>query len=603
MKKKTILILFLSLMLHFVQAPWGASETEELISWQAWTDRLFEKAKEEDKFVILDLEAVWCHWCHVMSEVTYKDPKVVELINAKYIPVRVDQDAHPDISLRYEDWGWPATVVFAPDGTEIVKRRGFIPPDVMVSLLEAIIKDPTPGPSVLPELDIKPSEGAFLSQEQLKALREEHLSLYDSEFGGWGIRNKLIDPNSLEYAMVKAQEGELEEKNRAVKTLDQALNLLDREWGGFYQYSDKPDWKSPHYEKIMSIQAQYLRLYSFAYALFKNPHYLEAAKKTNTYVSRFWTSPEGSFYTSQDADVDEKLNGRAFYSLKDPERVQLGKMPRIDMHIYSRENGWMIAALASLYDVTGERAYVNQALGAAEWIMENRSLPEGGFRHDVEDPRGPYLGDTLSMGQAFVSLYVSTADRRWLAHSETAARFIWQRFRDEKTGAGFITAPVSENAVGVFRQPVRQIEENVSLARWANQLFHYTGKEDYKEMAAYAMKYLASPVIIQNRRFLTGLLLADAELAREPMHLTVVGRKDDEKAKALYLAALRYPANYRRIEWWDKREGPLPNPDVRYPDLKEAAAFYCENKACSLPFFDPEKLESGIDRLKKRSQR
>jgi hypothetical protein len=134
-------------------------------------------------------------------------------------------------------------------------------------------------------------------------------------------------------------------------------------------------------------------------------------------------------------------------------------------------------------------------------------------------------------------------------------------------------------------------------------LFHYTGKEDYKEMAAYAMKYLASPVIIQNRRFLTGLLLADAELAREPMHLTVVGRKDDEKAKALYLAALRYPANYRRIEWWDKREGPLPNPDVRYPDLKEAAAFYCENKACSLPFFDPEKLESGIDRLKKRSQR
>ena len=102
-----------------------AASDSGLIKWEDWTDDLFAKAKREQRFVILDLEAVWCHWCHVMEETTYAEPKVAALINAKYIPVRVDQDANPDLSTRYGDWGWPATIIFAPDGTEIVKRRGY----------------------------------------------------------------------------------------------------------------------------------------------------------------------------------------------------------------------------------------------------------------------------------------------------------------------------------------------------------------------------------------------------------------------------------------------------------------------------------------------
>jgi len=73
------------------------------ISWQGWSDNLFEQARRENKFVLLDLEAVWCHWCHVMAETTYKDPEVARLIGAKYIAVRVDQDSRPDLSNRYED--------------------------------------------------------------------------------------------------------------------------------------------------------------------------------------------------------------------------------------------------------------------------------------------------------------------------------------------------------------------------------------------------------------------------------------------------------------------------------------------------------------------
>ena len=98
------------------------------INWQPWSDSVFAQAKREGRFVLLDLGTVWCHWCHVMEEVTYQDPAVIELVNKRYIAVRVDADGRPDLSNRYEDYGWPATIVFNGDGGEIVKRRGYLPP-------------------------------------------------------------------------------------------------------------------------------------------------------------------------------------------------------------------------------------------------------------------------------------------------------------------------------------------------------------------------------------------------------------------------------------------------------------------------------------------
>ncbi|MGA2536830.1 MAG: DUF255 domain-containing protein, partial [Terracidiphilus sp.] len=83
------------------------------LEWQPWSDVAFTQARVEKKFVLLDLEAVWCHWCHVMDDITYRDPIVMRLLKQKYILVKVDQDARPDISNRYQDYGWPATVVFA----------------------------------------------------------------------------------------------------------------------------------------------------------------------------------------------------------------------------------------------------------------------------------------------------------------------------------------------------------------------------------------------------------------------------------------------------------------------------------------------------------
>ena len=141
--------------------------------WSDWGDDLFTRATAEKRFVILDLEAVWCHWCHVMEKTTYANPQVQELLASKYLPVRVDQDANPDLSSRYGDWGWPATIVFGPDGTEIAKIRGYIEPERMQALLKAIIDDPSPGPSVGEAFEVKPSASAFLSKQAARRTDEE----------------------------------------------------------------------------------------------------------------------------------------------------------------------------------------------------------------------------------------------------------------------------------------------------------------------------------------------------------------------------------------------------------------------------------------------
>src|SRR5262245_28105120 len=140
-------------------------------AWRGWADDAFDEARREDRFVLLDLGAVWCHWCHVMEETTYRDPKVVDLIRRRFVPVRVDQDARPDLSNRYEDYGWPATIIFAADGTELVKFSGYIPPPRMASLLQGVIDDPTPGPSALADPG---TTGAAASEAAISpALRKE----------------------------------------------------------------------------------------------------------------------------------------------------------------------------------------------------------------------------------------------------------------------------------------------------------------------------------------------------------------------------------------------------------------------------------------------
>ena len=502
-------IIFAFILLSSSSTALAANPTSQpAIVWETWTDDLFDRAKKEDKLVILDLEAVWCHWCHVMDETTYRDELVRQLIGKKYIAVRVDQDSRPDLSNRYEDYGWPATIIFTSDGKELAKRQGYLRPMQMSSMLQAFIDDPTPGPSVQAQPTVEPSDVAGLTSEVRKQLIHQLREAYDPKQAGWGVIHKFIDADVIEFCLAS---GDPELRTMARDTLTAARKLIDPAWGGVYQYSTDGDWDHPHFEKIMSFQADDLRTYARASIALKDANFFQAAEDIHKFLRLFLTSPDDAFYTSQDADLVPGEHAGEYFVLNDVDRRKLG-VPRVDRHIYSRENGWAIESLANLYSVTADAATLAEAERAAEWIIAHRSLDGGGFRHDEKDAAGPFLGDTLAMGRGFLALHIATGEDKWLTRAEAAASFISLHFENHQ--AGYCTACGSGASV------IPEVDENVALVRFGNSLTAYTGNELGHMIAVRAMKYVAAPQVIGRRNWLVGgILLADQELAHSPKNI------------------------------------------------------------------------------------
>ena len=344
----------------------------------------------------------------------------------------------------------------------------------------------------------------------------------------------------------------------------------------------------------MSFQAQYLRQYSQAYALWKDPKYLAAARGIERYLAAFLTSPDGAFYVSQDADLDHDVDGHKYYALVDAERRKLG-MPRIDKNMYARENGWAISGLARLLqrhqrcqgarDRRTRREVGDRQPSAAGWRLP--SWREGSRR--------AISGRYARHGPGLPRSLCRHGNRDWLNAAAKAGDFV-ATFRDE--AGGFITSKTAEGKTGVLAKPAKLIDDQVQVARFMNLLNRYFGSEAYREHAAHAMRYLAS-ASAEMTRAMPGVLLADEELAVEPTHMTIVGHKDDARAKSLHALARALPTRYKRLEWLDLREGKLPNPDVEYPDLGEPAAFACSNRICSFPSFNAEELKATVAQMAK----
>lgn len=579
-----IFILIFAVFLSFSIPTAHASKASTLVKWESWSDAAFARAKRENRFILLNMEAVWCHWCHVMDAKTYSNAAVNAYLEENYITLRVDQDARPDLANRYRDYGWPATILFAPDGTEVAKRAGYIAPDNMLRLLKAVVADPSPEAAARITF-AKASNNAFLSKTSRATLLRKRQATYDWDKGGLRTAQKFIDRNSLEYNLVQAASGDAQAEKMAKQTLDAALALLDPVWGGIYQYSTGYDWNYPHFEKIMSSQANYLRLYTLAYLQFGDTHYKEAAIKIADYLHNFLESPSGASYVSQDADVIPGQHSEGYFALNDAERRKIG-IPRVDKHEYARETGWVAEALTTLYRATGEKVYLDRAIRGVNWAIKHRSLPGGGFRHDKKDAFGPYLGDSLAMGRAFLALYHVTAERDWLARANQTATFIGSNFKGDN---GFITAKASGPVA-----PLPDLEENISATRWLNLMSHYSGDKTQRALAEHGMRYLASPDFAENRFEESGILLADDELANDPFHLTVVAAKSDARGDILYKYARQQPGWYQRTEWLDRKEGPLPHNDVQYPPFSTPAGYACAAQRCSLPAFTVEDYEQRV---------
>jgi uncharacterized protein YyaL (SSP411 family) len=308
--------------------------------------------------------------------------------------------------------------------------------------------------------------------------------------------------------MQQANAGDRRAEAMAKQTLTAGLKLVDPAWGGVYQYSTDGVWDHPHFEKIMSYQADDLRTFARAYAIWHDPAYLAAAQSIHHFLTTFLTSPEGAFCTSQDADQIPGVHGGEYFSLDDAARRKLG-IPRIDTNIYSRENGWAISSLVALHEFTGDEKALAEATKAADWMIAHRSIDVGGFKHGEHDRAGPYLGDTLAMGRAFLNLYRVTKDQRWLNRATAAAVFIQKNFvpADESKSPGIATVARASSPMQA------EVDENIAVVRFGHELYQVTGQIEHQKLAERAMRYLAAPKVAGKRGWLVGgLLLADREM-------------------------------------------------------------------------------------------
>ena len=583
--------------LGFALAQQSAEEGPPEIEWREWNDELFELSAATGRYVLLDLNARWCHWCHFMEERTYAHPAVRNLVDKAYLAVKVDQDANPDLAVRYGDWGWPATIIFGPDGKEVAKLQGFQRPSLMARILYTVVAAPDKVPELVSAPKVQPAVDGALSnaaRARLIGLLDE---TYDVEYGGWGRRLKFLQPQVIEYAGQQSRAGDAEFRRRLVESLDAAMVLNDPVWGGMYQYSHERDWSAPHYEKIMASQSSGITIYARGYRDLGNPAYLSTAKSIADYLLTRMRDDGGAFYTSQDADVNSKLLGTEFYGLDQKGRAALGLQPTIDTNRYSRENGWIASALLDLYAVTGDARYLDAAKSALSWIVENRAMSGGGFAHGASDRGGPYLAANISMGPAMLKMYMATGDVIWLERAGAVADFIEETFRDRR--AGYVSTKKPLVKAAAFKEPHLSVEENIEVARFANLLSHTYGDLRYRDMAIHAMRFLASDAVTERRRFMLGTVLVDSELRTEPAHVTIVGAKSDPAAQALHQAGLGLPFDYLRVDFWDPNEGPMFNADIEYPKLDKAVAFACANGICSLPVFSPEDLLAAVEKISK----
>ena len=584
MAKRIILAAFLALA-GVTDGPALASSD---IQWRDWSPDVFSAAAKEHKLVLLDLGAVWCHWCHVMDETTYRDPAIVSLVNDRYVPVRVDEDAYPDLARRYINFGWPATIIFDANAVEIVKRRGYVESPTMQVVLKDSFEHPTPNPNQTGNFPA--SSGKGLTGAQRDAVLASVVYFYDQEYGGWGSGKKFLEPSMMEFALGKALDGDRVFTVASEQSLEAAADLFDPVWGGVYQYSETPDWQTPHFEKILSAQSTNIRSYAYAFGVFKDVKYRDAANRIVKYLDDFMINPDGVFYTSQDADLSSAMTGHDYYPLADAERRKAG-LPNIDKHVYASENGALISAFLVLYSTTGDEGLLKKAARAAQWLRAHRALPGGGgFAHGERDNGGPFLADTLAMGDAMLHLYGATGDRAWLTQAVDSGAFIIAHFSD-KDDSGFFAA---EPHAGDALKPYKQIYENLAAARFFNLLFNYSHQDQFRDSSRDAIRSVSSREEIEQYTFNPAFLLADDEMKKPPLHLTVVGRKGDPAAQALFKAILAALPLYKQTEWQDPREGKLPGSDIEYPDLPRAAAFVCTNNLCSPPVFSSQALAGEL---------
>ncbi len=322
------------------------------IDWHEWGEAAFARAAREDKPVLLDIGAVWCHWCHVMDRESYEDPKLAAIVNRHYIAVKVDRDERPDVDARYQaavaaiagQGGWPLTAILMSDGRPFFGGTYF-PPDErygrpsfarVLETMAGVWKErrrelTETAASVVAAIEHgetfnggSEADQAALSPGLIDQLLASALSSFDPRHGGFGSQPKFPHPSALDLLIdVAARTGSEQMRHAAGFTLASMAKggVYDHLGGGFHRYSVDERWLVPHFEKMLYDNAGLLANYAHAFQAFGTSPGQEPAAEEFAQVARDimrWMDStlsdreRGGFYASQDADITLDDDGNYF---------------------------------------------------------------------------------------------------------------------------------------------------------------------------------------------------------------------------------------------------------------------------------------------------
>ena len=329
------------------------SAMHQPIQWHEWGEEAFASAKRDNKPMLLDIGAVWCHWCHVMDRESYDDPEIAAIVNEHFIAVKVDRDERPDIDSRYQaaisavsgQGGWPLTAFLTPDGKPFYGGTYFPPNDgygrpsfrrVLLSIANAykekngdVMEQAKMVESTIAQSESFAGRSGRISASILTTIQESAFKMFDPQHGGFGQAPKFPHPSALDLLIERyGRNADESLRNLIVTTLEHMANggVYDQLAGGFHRYSVDERWVVPHFEKMCYDNSELLKNYVHAYQVTGSEFFANVARDIIRWMDEWLSDRErGGFYASQDADISMDDDGDYFTWTLDEVRAVLSE--------------------------------------------------------------------------------------------------------------------------------------------------------------------------------------------------------------------------------------------------------------------------------------
>jgi uncharacterized protein len=628
-------------------SPYLLQHADNPVDWYPWGDEAFERAREDDKPILLSIGYAACHWCHVMEHESFEDAETARLMNERFVNVKVDREERPDVDGLYMDavlamtghGGWPMTVFLTPAGVPFFGGT-YYPPvpqqgmpsfrDVLetISTLYREHRGEVEGSALRLEEALKRSGQAAPSSEPLtegllleasRALRSQ----FDPEWGGFGGAPKFPPASTLEFLLRMHMRGDEQALAMVTKTLDAmaAGGMYDLVAGGFHRYAVDRTWLVPHFEKMLYDNALLASVYLHAWVVTGDEGYRRVVEQTIDYVLRELALPEGGFASAQDADTDgvegltftwtaeegapaELLQpfeeGRSIIrgELDDELRDRLFRIreqrpkPLRDDKTIASWNGLMLAALAEAGRRLDRRDWLHAAARLADFLLGPLSDDEGRLYRTYREGRAKntgFLEDYADVAHGLYELHVATGELRFLEEAHRLARLAVELFGDEERGGFFLTPVHGEELIA--RQ--KSFDDhptpsgNSMLAFDLLRLARIYGDRDLEQRAVSVFRLIRGAVTRAPQAFGHALSALDLHFS-PPRELAIVGDVDSDVARA----ALE-PFEPNTVVAVGPAEGvPLLAGKGLVDD--RPAVYLCENFACQAPVTDAGNLSERL---------